>query len=98
MPVYDYKCLDCGTVFEYKQSMSEDALTVCPPGKCNCGNGGSPVQRVMSKNIGLVFKGSGFYVTDYASKNKSSSESKPSDAASSCSTGGCGCNPGKDVA
>ena len=72
MPVYDYKCNKCGKVFEYQQRISEDALTKCPEEICDqevkcTGN----VERIISKNIGLVFKGSGFYLTDYANKKTS---------------------------
>ncbi|MEA1960141.1 MAG: zinc ribbon domain-containing protein [Bacillota bacterium] len=56
MPVYDYKCEKCGC-FEKTQRITEDALTECP----TCGG---PVQRLISKNVGIVFKGGGFYSTD----------------------------------
>ncbi len=56
MPVYDYRCEECGK-FEYTQRITEDALTVCP----HCGN---KVQRLISKNVAVVLKGSGFYKTD----------------------------------
>lgn len=56
MPIYDYKCEQCGG-FEKMQRITEPALTECP----TCGG---KVQRVISKNVGIVFKGSGFYTTD----------------------------------
>lgn len=56
MPTYDYKCENCGR-FEEVQKISEDPLTVCP--KC-----GGKVERLISKNVGIVYKGSGFYSTD----------------------------------
>ncbi|NLT21388.1 MAG: transcriptional regulator [Syntrophomonadaceae bacterium] len=59
MPIYDYKCEECGN-FEKMQKMSEPALTECP----TCGG---EVKRIISKNIGIVFKGSGFYKTDSGS-------------------------------
>lgn len=62
MPVYDYKCEKCGR-FEYTQRITEDALTVCP----NCG---SHVQRLISRNVGIIFKGSGFYKTDSGNQLK----------------------------
>lgn len=75
MPIYDYKCNKCGRVFEYQQRISENALTTCPPEICEQkANGNGEVERIISKNIGLVFKGSGFYLTDYNGKK---SESKP---------------------
>lgn len=57
MPTYEYKCENCG-YFELKQRITEDALTICP----DCGG---KVQRLISKNIGVVFKGSGFNKTDH---------------------------------
>lgn len=71
MPTYEYKRED-GTTFEVFQSMSEDSLNVCP-------TTGQPVKRMISGGTGLLFKGSGFYVTDYKNgkgKNGSSSEPK----------------------
>ena len=56
MPIYEYKCFQCGT-FEKLQKISESPLSQCPT--CS-----SQVERVISKNIGVVFKGSGFYTTD----------------------------------
>lgn len=56
MPIYDYKCEKCGK-FEKMQKISEPALQVCPV----CGGA---VTRLISKNVGVVFKGSGFYKTD----------------------------------
>jgi len=56
MPTYDYRCENCGK-FEKVQKISEDALTICP--QC-----GGEVERLISKNVGIVLKGSGFYSTD----------------------------------
>jgi putative FmdB family regulatory protein len=56
MPIYDYKCKNCGR-FEKVQRITEDALPECP--KC-----GGQVQRLISKNVGIVLKGSGFYKND----------------------------------
>ncbi len=58
MPTYIYKRED-GTTFEIEQRITEDALTVCP-------TTGQPVKRVITGGTGLIFKGSGFYLTDYA--------------------------------
>lgn len=57
MPLYDYRCDDCGHTFETRQGMSEPVLTACPvcPGQ---------VKRLISKNVMVSFKGSGFYITD----------------------------------
>lgn len=92
MPIYDYKCNSCGHTFEYKQSMSDSALTNCPEEVCSSTEKGKgSVQRVMSKNIGLVFKGSGFYLTDYAGKGNSE-PSASTTSATSCGSGACGCS------
>ncbi len=56
MPIYEYKCENCGR-FEKLQKVSEDTLTECPT--CE-----GQVERLISKNVGIVFKGSGFYQTD----------------------------------
>lgn len=58
MPTYDYDCADCGHEFEQFQSMSSAALEICP--KC-----GGKVKRRIHGGAGLIFKGSGFYLTDY---------------------------------
>lgn len=84
MPTYDYKCSTCGRTFEYQQKMSEDALTTCPPEVCeNPIKGKGEVHRVLSKNIGLVFKGSGFYLTDYVHKSSSSASQPNNDSGKS---------------
>lgn len=68
MPTYDYVCDNCGYEFEYFQSMTEPVLTDCPQCKQkNC------VRRLIGCGAGIIFKGSGFYETDY--KRKSSSPS-----------------------
>lgn len=56
MPVYEYECEQCGVRFERLQRMSEAALTECP--ECS-----GHIHRVMQP-VGVIFKGSGFYVTD----------------------------------
>ena len=72
MPTYVYKRED-GTTFEIEQRISADALSTCP-------TTGQKVTRLISGGTGLIFKGSGFYLTDYARKDKdgknSSKESK----------------------
>jgi putative FmdB family regulatory protein len=68
MPTYDYKCKSCGNTFEVFQSMSADKIKVCP--KC-----GGAVKRLIGAGSTPIFKGSGFYETDY---KKKSSESKKS--------------------
>ena len=58
MPTYDYECTKCGHTFEAIQSMSDDALAKCP----SCGKNG--LRRLIGGGLGVIFKGSGFYVTD----------------------------------
>ena len=65
MPIYEYQCEDCTDRFEIKQSMKDDPLTTCP--RC-----GKRVQRLISSPA-IMFKGSGWYVTDYSEKMKPSS-------------------------
>jgi putative FmdB family regulatory protein len=64
MPTYEYFCTSCGFEFEEFQSIASEPISVCP--KCS-----EHVQRKISGGTGLIFKGSGFYITDY--KNKKSS-------------------------
>ncbi len=61
MPTYEYECNKCGHRFEAFQSISEKHLKHCP--ECN-----GPVRRLISAGAGLIFKGSGFYITDYKNK------------------------------
>lgn len=61
MPLYAYRCKECGHEFEQHQRMSEDPLTECPVCQGN-------VRRVIN-SVGVVFKGSGFYVTDNKATN-----------------------------
>src|SRR5436305_8730207 len=62
VPLYDYQCDQCGHRFEVRQGIKEDPLTECP--QCQ-----GAIRRVIHP-VGIVFKGSGFYITD--SRNKSS--------------------------
>ena len=84
MPIYEYECEQCGVRFEKLQRMTEDSLTDCP--EC-----GGHIHRVMQP-VGVIFKGSGFYVTDNKSKsstnipaNKKDEESKPAAATETAS-------------
>jgi putative FmdB family regulatory protein len=69
MPTYDYRCRSCSFEFEELQRISDDQLVTCP----QCGK--DTLMRVIAGGAGLVFKGSGFYLTDY--KAKKTSESDP---------------------
>ena len=62
MPTYEYRCKACGHAFEHMQPMSSPPLRTCP--KCSK----RKVERLISSGGGLIFKGSGFYVTDYRSQ------------------------------
>ena len=63
MPTYEYKCEECGIVFERFQHLSEEPLRECP--ECNGG-----VRRLLHP-VGIIFKGKGFYVTDHKSNTSS---------------------------
>jgi len=70
MPTYEYKCLKCKKHFDKLQSMNDKPLKSCIYCK-------GKVERLIGGGAGLIFKGSGFYITDY--KNKSGSEKSSSD-------------------
>lgn len=80
MPTYEYRCKDCGHTFDAYQSFTEDPLTECP--ECS-----GLVKKVFG-NVGISFKGSGFYKTDSrsGSSNGSSSSSTKKDDSSSTSS------------
>lgn len=63
MPIYEYVCNECREVMEIKQKLDEENPKECP----TCGQPG--LTRIMSKNVGLSFKGSGFYCNDYPKKD-----------------------------
>lgn len=75
MPTYDYRCERCGT-FEYLQPITADALTECPT--CQ-----GPVQRLISRNVNILFKGSGWHITDYRSPSYEAAKKSDSEASSS---------------
>lgn len=60
MPTYEYYCTSCGHAFEMFQSMSAAPVQTCPRPGC-----GGAVKRKIGGGAGLIFKGSGFYITDY---------------------------------
>lgn len=91
MPTYEYECTKCGKVFDLFQSITEPArkkLRAGDPKPCKCG---APVSRRISTGGGLIFKGSGFYLTDYRSESykeaakadSTSGETKTGDSKSS---------------
>jgi putative FmdB family regulatory protein len=67
MPTYEYECTKCGHAFERFQNMSDKPLSRCP--ECRC-----KVKRLLGTGAGLIFKGSGFYETDYRSDSYRSRE------------------------
>lgn len=70
MPTYEYECLDCKVRFEEFQRMSDPPVKKCP--KC-----GGRVRRIISGGAGLIFKGTGFYATDYKKSGTNGSNKKP---------------------
>lgn len=68
MPFYEYKCSNCGHLLEELQSMKDAPLKKCPV----CGK--DTLQKLIGTGAGLIFKGSGFYLTDYKSKSTSGTE------------------------
>ena len=71
MPLYEYKCQECGLRFERRQSFTEDPVTICP----DCGG---VVVRLIQP-AGIIFKGSGFYVTDNSGKSSTAVAGKSKD-------------------
>ncbi len=78
MPTYEYSCNDCGERLDVVQSIHDDSLTVCP----NCGG----TLRKLFGNVGVVFKGSGFYKND--SRESQSAKKGPPDVAAAKESAG----------
>lgn len=80
MPTYEYKCRDCGEKFDEFQKINDLPLSCCPV----CGGA---LDRLISGGLGIMFKGSGFYVTDYrsASYKKAAESEKSADMSSKAS-------------
>ena len=92
MPNYDYVCASCDEEFEFFQSMNDAPLELCP----TCEE--PSLKRKIGTGAGIIFKGSGFYETDYKksakepAKSESKSESSESSSKGGCdNSGGCGC-------
>ena len=72
MPTYQYECQACGHAFEELQGMTDAKLTKCP--KCHK----NKLSRLIGSGSGMIFKGTGFYETDYKKKPASSTDKKDS--------------------
>ncbi|MCB2154259.1 zinc ribbon domain-containing protein [bacterium] len=83
MPTYVYECQSCHRQFEVEQRMSDAPLT-----DCECGEKGQ-LKRLISAGAGLIFKGSGFYITDY--KGGNASAGTPAPKSGDCGSGCCPC-------
>jgi putative FmdB family regulatory protein len=92
MPTYEYRCEKCNQTIEAFQSMKDEAYTVCPKELCRLATWGKgKVKRLLGTGAGLLFKGSGFYITDYRSsgyKEAVKKESGPKEAGTSKGEGG----------
>jgi putative FmdB family regulatory protein len=80
MPTYDYECAACGHKFEMFQGIKEDPIKACP--KCKR----RKARRLIGTGAGLLFKGSGFYITDYRSEGYK--KAQKAETPSSPSSGG----------
>ncbi|OPZ07331.1 MAG: Zinc ribbon domain protein [candidate division BRC1 bacterium ADurb.BinA364] len=78
MPTYDYVCLKCNRQFEYTQPITSQPLDACIFDDC-----GGKVKRRIGTGAGVIFKGSGFYETDYKRKNGNGASAKEAASASS---------------
>jgi len=81
MPTYDYKCQKCGHQYAVFQSMKDDRLTDCPLEECD-----GQLKRLLGTGAGIIFKGSGFYETDYRSasyKKGQTADKAPGDSGGS---------------
>lgn len=81
MPTYEYRCTGCGNAFDKFQRMSDEPVADCPA----CG---AKAERRISGGAGLVFKGSGFYITDYARGDSYKKAAQADSGSSSSSSGG----------
>jgi putative FmdB family regulatory protein len=81
MPTYDYECNDCGHAFEKFQAITARRLTSCP--ECD-----GRVRRLIGAGSGVIFKGSGFYETDYKRKPAATSPCSSCKEAKACPAAG----------
>ena len=86
MPTYEYVCTKCDHEFEKFQPIVDKALTICPKDRCKQKRWGKgKVKKLMSAGAGLIFKGSGFYITDYRSDKYKEAAKKDSSAGTAAS-------------
>ncbi len=85
MPTYEYECQKCKKHFDVFQKMSDEPVKVCP--KC-----GGKAERLIGFGSGVIFKGSGFYETDYKKRSKSEKDKAACDAPKSGGCKGCSLN------
>lgn len=103
MPTYDYLCAKCGQTFEAFQSMRDEPFRQCPKELCRLPKWGhGKVKRLLGTGAGVIFKGSGFYSTDYRSAAYKEAAKKDAPAAASSAgekspSKGVGTAPGKDA-
>jgi putative FmdB family regulatory protein len=90
MPTYDYACTKCGHTFEAVQSMKDAPFKKCP--KC----GKQSLKRLVGAGAGLIFKGTGFYITDY--KKKSGQPEKSASGGEKPASGGADKKPASPAA
>lgn len=88
MPTYEYECSKCGNHFDFFQSMKDAPLTDCPDEACG---GKGTVKRLIGSGAGLIFKGSGFYITDYKKQNGCGSSSSGKGKESKSDAPSCAC-------
>ena len=88
MPTYEYHCEKCGHEFEKFQAIAEKPLNVCPENLCGMKRWGKgKVKKLISAGAGLLFKGTGFYITDYRSDNYKQAAKKETESSSSRASG-----------
>ncbi len=88
MPTYEYACQKCGKNFDASQSMRDEAYKICPKELCRQSKWGKgKVTRLLGTGAGLIFKGSGFYITDYRSNSYKEAAKKDSSSGGEKSSG-----------
>jgi len=89
MPTYEYECEKCGHQFDKFQPIADKPLAVCPKELCHLKKWGKgKVKKLIGAGAGLIFKGSGFYITDYRSEKYKEAAKKESAASTPSSTEG----------